>query len=271
MHTVMSLEMFDEILIFGALGILAGLLAGMFGIGGGLIIVPVLIGTFSSLGFDSEIIVHLSIGTAIACIIFTGFSSANAHRNKNSIDFIQFKPVALGIIFGAMAGALFAIQIKGLFLKFAIALFVLMVGFQLLFNIKLISKQFIPTKPKSIFAGSLIGFLSSILGIGGGTFSVPYFKASGLNLTSAIGTSAACGVPIAIFGSLGYVIAGINKDILPPMSFGYVYLPAVIGVSITSIFSAKYGADIAHYLSQSVLRKLMASWFFIISIYMFLI
>jgi len=90
-------------------------------------------------------------------------------------------------------------------------------------------------------------------------------------LTSAIGTSAACGVPIAIFGTLGYIIAGINKDILPTMSLGYIYLPALLGVSITSIFSAKYGADIAHYLSQSVLRKLMAVWFFIVSIYMFLI
>ncbi len=271
MHIVVSLVRFDEILIFSALGILAGLLAGMFGIGGGLIIVPVLIGTFTSLGFDNEVIVHLSIGTAIACIIFTGLSSANAHKNKNSINFIHFKPVAIGIIFGALIGALFAIQIKGLFLKYLIAVFILLVGFQLLFNISLTSKQFTPTKPKSIFAGSVIGFLSSILGIGGGTFSVPYFKASGLNLTSAIGTSAACGVPIAIFGTLGYIIAGINKDILPTMSLGYIYLPALLGVSITSIFSAKYGADIAHYLSQSVLRKLMAVWFFIVSIYMFLI
>ena len=179
--------------------------------------------------------------------------------------------MAIGIIFGALIGALFAIQIKGLFLKYLIAVFILLVGFQLLFNISLTSKQFTPTKPKSIFAGSVIGFLSSILGIGGGTFSVPYFKASGLNLTSAIGTSAACGVPIAIFGTLGYIIAGINKDILPTMSLGYIYLPALLGVSITSIFSAKYGADIAHYLSQSVLRKLMAAWFFIVSIYMFLI
>ena len=97
--------MFDEVLIFGALGILAGLLAGMFGIGGGLIIVPVLIGTFINLGFDTEIIVQLSIGTAISCIIFTGLSSANAHRKKKSIEFQQFKPVGMGIVFGAFAGA----------------------------------------------------------------------------------------------------------------------------------------------------------------------
>ena len=106
--------MFDEILIFASLGILAGVLAGMFGIGGGLIIVPVLIGTFVNLSFESEIIVHLAIGTSIACIIFTGLSSARAHNNRNSIDFLYFKPVATGIIFGAIAGALFAVQILSL-------------------------------------------------------------------------------------------------------------------------------------------------------------
>ena len=263
--------MFDEILIFGALGILAGLLAGMFGIGGGLIIVPVLIGTFINLGFDTEIIIQLSIGTAISCIIFTSLSSANAHRKKNSIEFKRFKPVAMGIIFGAFVGALFAVQIKGLILKLSIATFLLLVGLQILFDLKISSKKISPSKSQSIFAGSVIGFLSSILGIGGGTFSVPYFRSSGLSLTSAIGTSAACGVPIAIFGTLGYIIAGINVDILPNMSFGYIYLPALIGVSATSIFFAKYGADLAHYLSQVVLKRLMATWFLIVSIYMFII
>ncbi|MAR95568.1 MAG: hypothetical protein CMD46_04345 [Gammaproteobacteria bacterium] len=263
--------MFDEILIFGVLGILAGLLAGMFGIGGGLIIVPVLIGTFINLGFDTEIIVQLSIGTAISCIIFTGLSSANAHRKKKSIEFKQFKPVAMGIVFGAFAGALFAVQIKGLILKLSIATFLLLVGLQILFDLKITSKKISPTNTQSVFTGSIIGFISSILGIGGGTFSVPYFRSIGLSLTSAIGTSAACGIPIAIFGTLGYIIAGINVDILPNMSFGYIYLPAVIGVSATSIFFAKYGADLAHYLSQIVLRRLMASWFLIVSIYMFVI
>ena len=260
--------MFDEILIFSALGILAGLLAGMFGIGGGLIIVPVLIGTFTSLGFDNEVIVHLSIGTAIACIIFTGLSSANAHKNKNSIDFEQFKPVGLGITFGAMAGALFVIQIKGLFLKFFIASFVLIVGFQLLFDIKITSKQITPTRPKSIFAGSIIGFLSSILGIGGGTFSVPYFKALGLSLTSAIGTSAACGIPIAVFGALGYIISGINNALLPPLTLGYIYLPALLGISLTSVIAAKYGAHIAHHVSEKILKRMMASMMLLISFYM---
>jgi uncharacterized membrane protein YfcA len=110
-----------------------------------------------------------------------------------------------------------------------------------------------------------------MLGIGGGTFSVPYFRASGLKLTSSIGTSAACGIPIAIFGTLGYIIAGIEVSELPNLSLGYVYLPALLGVSMTSVFAAKYGAELAHYFSQLVLKRLMAMWFFIVSIYMILV
>ena len=189
---------------------------------------------------------------------------------KGSVNINHFKPVAAGIIFGAFAGALFAVQIDGLILKLTIASFILIVGLDILLDKNIIQKIF-QFKPKSIFVGSGIGFLSSILGIGGGTFSVPYFKGSGLSLTSSIGTSAACGVPIAIFGTLGYIVAGLNVDLLPNMSLGYIYMPALIGVSITSIFSAKYGADLAHYLSKDTLRRLMASWFFIISIYMFIV
>jgi uncharacterized membrane protein YfcA len=100
---------------------------------------------------------------------------------------------------------------------------------------------------------------------------VPYFRASGLKLTSSIGTSAACGIPIAIFGTLGYIIAGIEVSELPNLSLGYVYLPALLGVSMTSVFAAKYGAELAHYFSQLVLKRLMAMWFFIVSIYMILV
>ena len=263
--------MFEEILTFSAVGIVAGLLAGMFGIGGGLIIVPVLIGIFINLGFNSEIIIHLATGSSVACIIFTSLSSSNAHKRKESIDFFQLKFVSMGIVFGAFFGAIFAGQIEGIILKITIATFLSFIGVQSLFNIRFMKTDISVSKPKSVFAGTSIGFLSSILGIGGGTFSVPYFRATGLNLTTAIGTSAACGIPIAIFGTLGYIITGINVELLPNLSIGYIYLPALIGISMTSIFSAKYGAEIAHYLSQDTLRKLLAIWFIGISIYMFLL
>jgi uncharacterized membrane protein YfcA len=118
------------------------------------------------------------------------------------------------------------------------------------------------------FVGTGIGFTSSVLGIGGGIFSVPYLKASGLPMTSSIGTSAACGVPIAIFGALGYVISGINNILLPPLSLGYIYLPALLGISLTSIIAAKYGAHIAHHVSEKILKRMMASMMLLVSFYM---
>ena len=177
----------------------------------------------------------------------------------------------MGLVFGSFFGAIVAGQIAGIALKMTIATFLAFVGFQTLFDIRFTKTDIISSRPKSVFAGTSIGFLSSILGIGGGTFSVPYFRATGLNLKTAIGTSAACGIPIAIFGTLGYIIAGINVEVLPNLSLGYIYLPALIGISVTSIFTAKYGAEIAHYLPQDILRKLLAMWFIGLSIYMFLL
>jgi len=259
--------MIEEMIIFILLGVFSGLIAGLFGIGGGTLIVPVLVACFFSMGFEESIIVHLALGTSMACIFFTGLASANTHKKKNAIDFGVMRPVVIGIIFGSFLGAIFAIQIAGSILKIIIGLFALFVAIQIGFQLELRRRR-IDNKSTSYVAGSSIGFLSSILGIGGGIFSVSYFKSSGLSLTTSIGTSAACGVPIAIFASLGYIFVGFNNSVLPPMSIGYIYLPAVIGVSITSIFTAVYGAKLAHFISEKLLRNLLISLMLTISIYM---
>lgn len=259
--------MIEEMIIFISLGLFSGLIAGLFGIGGGTLIVPVLVACFFSMGFEESIIVHLALGTSMACIFFTGLASANAHKKKNAIDFGVMKPVVIGIIFGSFLGAIFAIQIAGSILKIIIGLFALFVAIQIGFQLELRRRRS-DNKSTSYIAGSSIGFLSSILGIGGGIFSVSYFKSSGLSLTTSIGTSAACGVPIAIFASLGYIFVGFNNSVLPPMSIGYIYLPAVIGVSMTSIFTAVYGAKLAHFISEKLLRNLLISLMLTISIYM---
>ena len=264
--------MIEEFILFASLGIFAGLAAGMFGIGGGIITVPVLVACFIGYGFDSGIIIHLAVGTSLACIFFTGLSSANAHKKKEAIDFLLFKKVGLGIILGAFLGAIFAIQLNSNLLKTIIGIFVLLVAIQISFNLTLSSstKKNNGSK-KSYIVGTGIGFLSSILGIGGGIFSVPYFKYLGLSMISSVGTSAACGVPIAFFGALGYFILGVPNENLPSLTLGYIYLPALFGITITSIISAKYGADIAHYVSENILKKLMVSLMLLISIYMFAI
>ena len=135
-------------------------------------------------------------------------------------------------------------------------------------NREIVLKERTKKNKEPYFVGTAIGFTSSILGIGGGIFSVPYLKASGLPMTSSIGTSAACGVPIAIFGALGYIISGINNSLLPSLTLGYIYLPALLGISLTSIIAAKYGAHIAHHVSEKILKRMMASMMLLISFYM---
>ena len=258
--------MIEEFVIFAVLGVFSGLIAGMFGVGGGVIIVPVLVASFMGYGFDESIIIHLAIGTSLACIFFTGLSSANAHRKKQAIDFTLFKQVALGITLGALLGAMFAVQLDGNLLKIIIGVFALIMAVQIGFNFTLSLKNNLSKGP--YFVGTGIGFLSSVLGIGGGIFSVPYFKSSGLSMTSSVGTSAACGIPIAFFGALGYFILGISNESLPSYTLGYIYLPALFGITITSIIAAQYGAAIAHYVSEYILKILMVSLMLLISIYM---
>ena len=258
--------MIEEFILFAVLGVFSGLIAGMFGVGGGVIIVPVLVASFMGYGFDESIIIHLAIGTSLACIFFTGLSSANAHRKKQAIDFTLFKQVALGITLGALLGAMFAVQLDGNLLKIIIGVFALIMAVQIGFNFTLSLKNNLSKGP--YFVGTGIGFLSSVLGIGGGIFSVPYFKSSGLSMTSSVGTSAACGIPIAFFGALGYFILGISSESLPSYTLGYIYLPALFGITITSIISAQYGAAIAHYVSEYILKILMVSLMLLISIYM---
>ena len=258
--------MIEEFILFAVLGVFSGLIAGMFGVGGGVIIVPVLVASFMGYGFDESIIIHLAIGTSLACIFFTGLSSANAHRKKHAIDFTLFKQVALGITLGALLGAMFAVQLDGNLLKIIIGVFALIMAVQIGFNFTLSLKNNLSKGP--YFVGTGIGFLSSVLGIGGGIFSVPYFKSSGLSMTSSVGTSAACGIPIAFFGALGYFILGISNESLPSYTLGYIYLPALFGITITSIIAAQYGAAIAHYVSEYILKILMVSLMLLISIYM---
>ena len=260
--------MIEALLLFAALGVCAGLIAGMFGVGGGIITVPFLVACFMQYGFEEAIMIHMAVGTSLCCIVFTGISSAYAHKQKNAINYNFFRPIALGIVIGAFLGALFAVQLNGNFLKTIIGIFALFIAIQMGINMEIKLKKRTKKSIEPYFVGTGIGFMSSILGIGGGIFSVPYLKASGLPITSSIGTSAACGIPIAIFGALGYIISGLNNPLLPTLTLGYIYLPALLGISLTSIIAAKYGADIAHHVSEDILKKMMAGMMLLISIYM---
>ena len=257
-----------EILVFLLVGIFAGTLAGMFGIGGGVIIVPALIAIFSYLEFHENIIVHLAIGTSLASIFFTGLASAYSHNNKKGIIWEAFYPLAIGIFVGAIGGAIIANNISGNTLRSIVGIFLLILAIQLIINRKLKEYKNNEYYLLSILSGSGIGAASAIVGIGGGSFSVPYLRTFGYEMKLCIGTSAACGVPIALFGSLGYLFTGFDKINLPEMSIGYIYIPAVLGIAVTSILSANIGVRITHALSDMTLKILFSVFLMVGALYM---
>ena len=236
------------------LGTLSGVLAGLFGIGGGIIIIPTFFFIFSYLGFAEGILAHMVLGSSLGVIIFSSISSTFSHNIKEAVDWKLIKVVAPSIIIGSALGGITAGLIESDTLQGLVALFLVVASVQLIFEF--------PPPPQNpqtnligpFIAGGGIGWLSGVFGIGGGIFSVPYFYHRGLKMMNAIGTSAACGIPIAISGSISYMIVGLNESNLPNYSIGYVYIPATIIVGAMSSLTAKFGVKIAHRMKQKKLR-----------------
>jgi uncharacterized protein len=245
-------------LIYLLLGAGAGLLAGLFGIGGGLVIVPVLILTFQALGFPLEILVHLAVGTSLATIIPTSISSTLTHHRKGGVNWHWFRLIAPGIVLGALLGAWTASLLSGLALQNIIGTFVLLVAVQMAFNLKPAPGRGQPPTPVMAAAGGLIGWASAIFGIGGGTLSVPFLTWCNAVMRQAVGTSAALGFPIAVFGALGNLWAGWQHPELPDWATGYIYWPAFAGIVLASVPFARLGAKLAHFLPELLLKRLFA-------------
>ena len=260
--------MLVELLAYLLVGSFAGILAGMFGVGGGIIIVPVLVFVFSFLGFEDLYLVHIAIGTSLATIFFTGISSTRSHYLKGSIDAKAFFPIAMGISFGAILGAFIASSLDGDMLRKIIGIFAFLIAIQMMFNqnrnVKKSTNQIV-----SMLTGVGIGSASSVLGIGGGSFTVPFFKYNGIDMKTSIGTAAACGIPIAFFGSLSFITIGLNEEGLPPLALGFIYMPAMFLISLASVFTASIGDGMAHAISDKILTILFSTLMILISTYMF--
>lgn len=246
------------------LGVGAGILAGLFGVGGGLIIVPVLIFSFDALGISDDVATHLAIGTSLATIIFTSLSSAQAHNSKGNIDWRIVKWLAIGIIFGCVLGGFTASLLQGVTLKIIIGCFVICMAIQLGFNLKPKASKSLPKEPGLTIVGSIIGWASAIFGIGGGSLTVPFLAFCSVPMQRAVAVSAACGIPIAISGALSYMWFGWHVAGLPSWSLGYIYLPALIGITATSMVFSRLGAKLAYRLSAVLLRRMFAVFLFIV-------
>lgn len=249
-----------EIIIFLVIGALAGFAAGLFGVGGGLIIVPLLYLVFTQMGYAPEIVMHLALGTSLATIIVTSISSLMAHHNNGAVIWPVVKNLAPGLVIGSFFGAGLAGSLSGASLQLMIGAFVIWVAYQMFVGAQKIIDQtkVLPSTTRQAFAGTGIGVASAVFGIGGGSLTVPYLNHYGVIMQKAVGTSAACGLPIAIAGALGFMFFGIKDQATAPHSIGFVHVYAFLGISIMSFFTAKVGAKAAHALSPIVLKKCFA-------------
>lgn len=255
-------------LTYLALGAAAGFLAGLFGVGGGLIIVAVLVMAFTSLGFSPDVLVHLAVGTSLATIIPTSLSSSFAHHKKQGVKWAWVKLITLGLGLGALVGAWTASLLSGLALQAIIGVFVILVAIQMVLKFQPKPKEGEPTALILTSAGGVIGWASTIFGIGGGTLSVPFLIWRNAPMRQAVGTSAALGFPIALFGTLGYLWAGWQHPSLPELATGFIYWPAFIGISLASVPFARVGAKLAHFLPELVLKRLFALLLFSVGLKM---
>lgn len=245
-------------LLYMALGAFAGLLAGLLGVGGGLVVVPMLTFLFTAQQMPAHFILHLALGTSLASIMFTSISSLRAHHSRGAVDWQVFRRVTPGILVGTFLGSWVAAQLSTRFLKGFFVLFLYYVAFQMLLNVKPKPSRQLPGAGGMFGAGSVIGGVSSLVGIGGGSMSVPLLVWCNVSLRNAIGTSSAIGFPIALAGAVGYVANGLFVKSLPSHTIGFVYLPALLGIAVVSILTAPFGARLAHNLPVPLLKKFFA-------------
>jgi uncharacterized membrane protein YfcA len=255
-----------ELIIFLAIGALAGFAAGLFGVGGGLIIVPLLYVVFTQMGYDPEVVMHMALGTSLATIIVTSISSLMAHHKNGAVIWSVFKNLSPGLVIGSFLGAGIAGLLSGTNLQLIIGVFVIWVAYQMFVGAKKLvdQRKVLPSVPKQLFAGTGIGIASAIFGIGGGSLTVPYLNHYGVVMQKAVGTSAACGLPIAVAGALGFMFYGMKEQVNLSNTIGFVHIYAFLGISLMSFFTAKLGAKAAHSLSPQMLKKCFALLLFLV-------
>jgi uncharacterized membrane protein YfcA len=262
----------DMFIAYALLGAFAGTMAGLLGVGGGLIIVPVLVMLWQADGLGGSHMVQLAIGTSLAVIVFTSLSSVRAHHLRGSVLWPVFWRLTPGILLGAGLGATAAAAMPQAALKMVFGIFELLVAAQMALSLRPSTDASttggLPGALGMSVAGALIGAVSALVGIGGGTMTVPFLDACKVRMQQAVGTSAASGLPIAIGGALSYVLLGWGNVQLPVNSAGFVYGPALAGIAVTSMLFAPLGAALAHRLSTPVLKKVFASFLALLGLWM---
>lgn len=259
----------ESLIIYLLLGAFAGVIAGLLGVGGGLVIVPVLVYLFTQQGMAPSYMVHMAVGTSLATIVFTSISSVRAHHKRGAVHWSIFWRLTPGLVIGALIGAVLADWMPAQILRRCFAVFEWLVAWQMLAGFKPKPGRTVFGAPGLVLSGGVIGVVSSIVGIGGGTMTVPLLVWSNVVMREAVATSSACGLPIAIAGATGFALTGLGVTTNVANSIGYLYLPAFTGIVVASVLFAPLGARLAHYLPSDVLKRVFAIVLILLGFYMF--
>jgi uncharacterized membrane protein YfcA len=252
-------------LAYFAAGTFVGYLAGLLGIGGGMTLVPVLAALFSAQHFAPEHTVHLALGTAMASIMFTSTASVRTHHRLGGVDWSLVRRMAPGMVVGTLLATALSGWVPQRVLALAFALIVYVGATQILLGRKPKAGRTLPGTPALVAIGLLIGVVCGLVSAGGAFMTVPFMLFCGLAMTTAIGTGAALGVPVAVVGTLGFVLRGLQVEGLPSMALGFVHGPALLGLVAGSVLTAPLGARAAHRLPVATLRRIFAGLLYVLA------
>ncbi len=247
------------LLAYFATGAIVGFLAGLLGIGGGMTLVPVLAAMYSAQQFAPEHTVHLALGTGMASVMFTSSASVRAHHRLGGVDWKLVRRLGPAMVAGTLLATALSGWVPQRALALAFAAIVYAGATQILLGRKPSAARALPDTPALIAIGLLIGMVCGLVSAGGAFITVPFMLFCGVAMTTAIGTGAALGVPVAFVGTIGFVFSGWGVADLPPWSLGFVYLPALLGIVAGSVLTAPIGARAAHRLPVITLRRIFAA------------
>ncbi len=263
-----TLSLIDILLYLGT-GALVGLLAGLLGVGGGLVVVPTLIYLLPISGVPQHLVTHMAVATSLATIVVTSIASVRAHSRHGSVIWWVFKAMTPGVIVGGLLGAQLARLIPANGLKLVFAIFALAIAAQMFLRLRPAPHKQEPGKLGLAIAGAIIGSFSTLVGIGGGSITVPFLTYWNTAMARAVGTASAIGLPLSIAGTLGFILNGIGRTDLPPLSLGFVYLPAFFGIVLISSQTAPLGARLAQKLPARILSRIFALFLLLVAADMF--
>ncbi len=259
------------LLLLLVLGSVVGLLAGLLGIGGGLLVVPALLFLLPQLGVATDIVMNMALATSLATIIVTSSSSAMNHLKLGNVDLFVVKWLLPGVLVGGFLGSVVAEWLPSQYLPKVFGLIVLVLALQMFrSSLSVRSTKPMPNAVLTLLSGNGIGIISTLAGIGGGSLTVPFLNHHGVEMRKAVGSSAVCGLVIAISGMLGFILHGYRTEHLPSYSLGYVYVPALLAIACTSVLTTRIGARLASQLPTLILKRFFALFLMLVAIIMLL-